>query len=218
MKLAILTANLGKFDQDHIPVLQEFPGEVVFHSWTDKNFPPVAGLTPRLQYRLPKTQGWDMFPGYDVYIWLDGAMSFERSDCVQYFMDQLGNNDMAFFRHPFGRRKIRHEVAHIEEKIKQNHPYIVPRYGGGFHKELLEIIQKDTAYKDRILYASTAFIYRNIPAVQSFLKDWLYSSVRYFTCDQIALPYLLWKHKIKVSMIDDNLFKSGYVSLMNHHR
>jgi hypothetical protein len=32
------------------------------------------------------------------------------------------------------------------------------------------------------------------------------------------LPYVLWKHDIDVHRLDMNHYKSGYVSLVSHHR
>src|ERR1035437_88783 len=100
MRIAILSANLGGFDTTpQEPVKQDLA--VTFHRFTDKDFPPIIGLSSRFQYRIPKMFGWQMFPGYDIYIWLDSSMSLQRSDSVQWLLDQLGNADMAFFKHPW---------------------------------------------------------------------------------------------------------------------
>lgn len=224
MKIAILQANLGNFDDPKDPVEQKFPHDdqlglvdCTFHRWTDENFPPVTGLTPRLQYRIPKLFGWEMLPGYDYYIWLDGGISFLRDDCALWYLDQLGDNDIALFKHP-RRRNIRQEVKHIDDHLKAGKPYISARYKNGLHQEQSDIILKDTGYKDRSLYASTTFIYRNTQQVQDFLKDWWYYQSRYFTCDQVPLPWLLWKHKLKVKTFDEPIFQTGYMSLVSHHK
>ena len=111
MRICILTAILGDFDFPVDPVEQELPDgvEIDFHRFTDKNFLPITGLTPRFQYRIPKMFGWQMFPGnYDYYFWLDGSCSLRRSDCIKWYLEQIGDNDVAFFRHP-ARRNIRQE-------------------------------------------------------------------------------------------------------------
>lgn len=217
MKIAILSANLGSFDKTKPPVKQDTKHEVTYHCFTDADFPPITGLTPRLQYRIPKLFGWEMFPGYDVYIWLDGAVSFERPDCVEWYLKQLGKNDMAFFKHPV-RRNVRQEVEHIQKKLDENNWYIVPRYKNGLHKEMLEHSLKDKTYRDNHLYASTMFVYRNTAKVRHALEDWWFYQSRYYTCDQVNLPYVLHKHKIKVSKIDENLFKIGHLSLVSKHK
>ncbi len=218
MNVAILQANLGNFDNPVDPVKQDLPDdiEVTFHRWTDDNFPPITGLTPRMQYRIPKTHGWQMFPDHDIYVWLDGTVSFKRADCMQWYLDQLGDHDFALFKHP-NRRNIRQEVEHITEHLKLGKPYITPRYKNGLHQEQYDEILA-TDYKDRTLYASTMFVYRNTPKVQAMLKDWWYYGCRYFTVDQIVLPWLFWKHDLKVKALDEPIYKSGYISLVSHHR
>lgn len=219
MKIAILSANLGNFDKpiDPVPQVTAHSHEVAFHCFTDADFPPVAGLTPRLQYRIPKLFGWEMFPGYDVYVWLDASCTFERPDCLQWFLEHLADNDMAVFKHP-SRRNIRQEAAHIEDKLSQGHKYMVPRYGGGLHKEQLAAIMADKSFHDDELYASTAFVYRDTPRVREAMKTWWFHQSRYFTCDQLAQTYALKKHALKLKVIDENLFKIGYLSLVSKHK
>ncbi len=217
MKIAILSAILGDFDTPFEPVKQETEHEVTFHCFTDKDFPPIAGLTPRMQYRIPKLFGWEMFPGYDLYIWLDGVVSFKRPDSVQWYVDQLGDADMAFFHHPY-RHSIRSEVDHIEEHLQKEKPYITPRYKNGLHKEQYQEILKWEEYVDDKLWASTTFIYRDSDEVRQMMMDWWFNQSRYFTVDQIVLPFLLWKHKLNVVDFAEPIYKTGYMSLVGHHR
>lgn len=219
MKLAILSANLNNFDTVKPPVYQDLPptiDRIDYHCYTDEDFPPITGLTPRLQYRIPKLFSWEMFPDYDYYIWLDGGCSFLRQDCATWYFSQLGDSDIAFFKHP-SRRNIRQEVAHIEEHLQLGKPYITSRYKNGLHKEQLEHILA-TGYKDRTLYASTTFIYRNTEKVREFLRDWWWHQSRYFTCDQVPLPWLLEKHGLKVATFNEPIYKTGYMSLVSKHR
>lgn len=218
MKIAILTAILGDIEDKPIdPAPQDIEHDVTFHRFTDKDFPPIAGLTPRLQYRIPKTHGWQMFPGQDLYIWLDGVVTLKRKDSVQWYVDQLGDNDVALFHHP-GRRTMKQETDHIEDHLKRLKPYITPRYKNGLHKEQYAACMADEGFVDDKLWASTTFIYRNTPKVQAMLRDWWYEGSRYFTVDQIVLPYLLWKHGLKVKDFDEPIYKTGYMSLVSHHK
>lgn len=215
MKVVVLTCILGNFDTPVDPMPQNMP--FVFHRWTDEDFPPITGLTPRFQYRIPKMLGWQMFPGYDYYIWLDGAVTFKRPDCIDYYLSQLGDADMAFFKHPT-RRNVRQEVAHIEEHLQLGKPYITTRYKNGLHREQLEEMFRDPTFKDNKLWASTGFIYRNTEEVRDALTDWWLHQARYFTCDQVVLPYIVYKHKLKVNTMNEPIFKSGYISLVSNHR
>lgn len=219
MKVAVLTANLGNFDESVNSVEQIVPNgvEVTFHKFTDSNFPPITGLTPRLQYRIPKLFGWEMFPGYDVYIWYDSSMSLQNYQSVGWFLHQLGNKDMAVFSHPW-RKTIKEEVDHIEEKLREDNKYIVSRYKNGLHKEQYKEIMQSGNYVDDSLYTSTAFIYRNTEKVQNALKLWWLHQSRYFTCDQVCLPYVLKVSGLDINVIQENQFKCAYISLVSHHK
>jgi hypothetical protein len=215
MKTAILTANLGKFDTPVDPVTQDV--EATFYRFTDENFPPIADLPPRFQYRIPKMFGWQMFPGYDVYIWLDGSMSFTREDCVQYFLDQLGDNDMVVFKHPW-RKTAKEEADHIEDHLQRGKSYITSRYKNGLHKEQLAHILGTPGYVDDELFASTAFVYRNTSRVQTALADWWLLTSRFFTVDQIAMAYALRMNGVSVTVIEDNQYKFPYLTLVSEHK
>ncbi len=220
MKIAILTANLGKFDTNTDPVKQDLPegiDEIVFHRFTDDNFPPITGLTPRFQYRIPKMFGWEMFPGYDYYIWLDGSMSLQRKDSVKWFVEQMGDKDMAFFKHPW-RNTVKEEVDHIEEYLKKGNKYITSRYKNGLHKEFYKSFIKKNTYIDTDLYASTSFIYRNNSRSVSMLALWWHYQARYYTCDQVQLPFALILTRTSVNKIDEDIFKCPFISLTSKHK
>ncbi|SRR5258705_13446793 len=223
MNIAILSANLGSFDtnpKDPVSQWSDKKGTVniIFHRFTDEDFPPIADINPRFQYRIPKLFGWEMFPGHDIYIWLDAGMSLQRPDSVEWFLGQLGEADMAFFRHPW-RGTVKQEVEHVEKKLQENNRYITPRYKNGLHKELHKLMQADSSFRDEHLFASNVFIYRNNPNVHEMMKHWWYYQSRYFTVDQIALSYAMSLTKnLTVNKIPDNLFKIGYISLVSQHK
>lgn len=220
MKVAILTANLGDFDIPHDPSPQFFPKgieKVKFHRFTYDDFPPIAGLSPRFQYRIPKLFGWEMYPGFDIYIWLDGVFSIQKDDSLKWFKQQLGDADAAFFKHP-QRRTIFEEVDYIDRKLKQGNDYIVSRYDNGLHQEQMAEIRKDRLFNDNHLYTSTAFIYRNTVQVQDMMRRWWYMQSRYFTCDQVSLPYAIFKSKIKVNTIEENQYRIPYLTEVSKHK
>jgi hypothetical protein len=214
MKIAILTCVLGGFDELHDPVKQTVDCD--FHRWADNNFPPITGLTPRLQYRIPKYFGWQMLPDYDYYLWLDGAVTLQHSKSLEWFLEQLGDGDIAFFKHP-DRNSIKEEVDHIEDHLQRGKPYITARYKNGLHKEQYAEMEK-YAYEDDKLYASTAFIYKNTKSVQWFMEEWWAKQSRYFTCDQVVLPYLLDLYKLNVKTFDEHIYKTKYLTMVSHHK
>jgi len=218
IKVALLSANLGGFDVNIENIKQNLPEgvEMTFHRWNDENFPPIAGLTPRMQYRIPKLHGWEMFPGYDFYLWMDGSVHIINPYTISWFLEIMENKDFAIFKHPH-RHTIDEEVRYIEWKLSERNMYLSRRYQNGLHREQLELIKKDLSYKDDVLYASTVFMYRNTPKVQEMMKDWWYYQSRFWTCDQVQLPYVLFKHDISVYRIDKNVFDNEYITTGERH-
>lgn len=215
VKIAILTANLGGFDTPVDPVPQNI--DVTFHRFTDEDFPPIADLPPRFQYRIPKMFGWQMFPDYDIYVWLDGSMSLPREDSVQWFIDKLGDNDMVVFKHPW-RDTAQQESDHIEEYLAKGNKYITSRYRNGLHKEQLQDMLNTPNYIDDELFASTVFAYRNTRKVHWTLMFWWLQTSRFFTVDQIVMAYALRANELSLTVLEDNLFKMPYLKLVSAHR
>lgn len=217
MNICILTANLGDFDTPVDPVEQKLPEDthLRFHRFTDEDFPPIADLPPRFQYRIPKMFGWQLEPDYDIYIWLDGSFSFTHDYCVEWFLEQLGDADIALFRHPW-RKTMQEEADHIEEYLRKEDKYLTPRYRNGLHKEQLADIQSDKSYVDDVLFTSTAFIYRNTEPVHDAMRMWWLHTSRYYTVDQIALPYAV--RNLTVNMIVENQYKIPYLTMVSEHR
>lgn len=217
-RLAILTANLNSFDKVVAPVGQRLPegiDQISYHCFTDSDFPPIAGLTPRLQYRIPKFFGWQMFPDYDYYLWVDGSLTLTEDNAARWFMEQLGHADIAVFNHPW-RKTIQEESDHIEDHLLKGKPYITARYANGLHKEQLADIQLDDNYTDDHLYASTAFLYKDSEELRDAMRlIWLHQS-RYYTCDQLAFTYGL--RNLAVKVIDENPFKASHLTHASKHK
>lgn len=226
MKVAILSANLNNFDTPVPPVDQELPDgidQIDYHCFTDSDFPPITGLSPRFQYRIPKLFSWQMFPGYDYYLWMDGEWTLKRPDSIKWYLQQLGNADMGFYGHP-NRSTIAAEVKHIDDYLhrraggKKGQDYLLARYKNGLHQEQYADILLDNDFVDETLYASTVFLYRDSEEVRDALRLWWLHQSRYFTCDQVALPYVLWKSNIVVKRFGEQIYKTGHMSKVGHHK
>jgi len=203
MKIAVITANMGNFDKQVDPVPQSLP--FAFFRVTDHDFPlRDRAMTPRLQARIPKMFGWQMFPGYDIYIWVDSSCQLSHPDSVKWFWEQMGyEKDMAVFKHP-NRKTVQEEADYIKQRLAKNCPYITPRYKNELIDEQLKEIDPSAQ-----LYASTAFIYRNIPVVQKALKEWWYHTSRFHIVDQLSMPFAL--REIEKTEIPQSYLKIPYL-------
>lgn len=214
MKIAVLTANTGSFDKEYKPVEQSIP--VDFYKFNDSNFPPRSkAMTPRLQARIPKMFGWQMAPGYDAYIWYDSSLAVTSKDMASWFLEQLGDADAVFLKHP-DRNTVREEAAFIKENVAANHYYLAPRYAGELVDEQMKELSEFNGYEDNLLIASTTFMYRNTIRVHDLMKEWWHHTSRYHIVDQLGLPYSIFKSGCKVNIIDDNYLHLKHLTHMRH--
>lgn len=185
--IASVTANMGKFDK---------PSNVDFVI-TDKDFPlRDKSMTPRLQARIVKMFMWQFVPDYDYYLWVDSSCHLKDKD---WFLQQLGYNDIAVFAHPH-RDTVQEEADYLKHRLKINCPYITPRYENEDIDGQLEEVDPTAP-----LYASTAFIYKDSPRVRRAMKEWWYNTSRYHSIDQLSLPWAI--KDLDVSVIEDNYLK-----------
>ena len=215
MKLAIISANLGNFEPEVEWAKQTIPGvEIAVKRFTDESFPPRINMSPRLQARIPKMFGWEMVPGFDCYLWVDSSRGLLRPDAAEWFYKQAQGVDLVLFKHPH-RRTIKEEAEFIRErmdKTKHKRDYLRVRYTGELIDEQLQAIDKD--YTDNCLYASTAYFYWDTPKVREGLRDWWFHTSRYHAVDQLALPYLVWKHKCSVKVLNEDVYNCQYIPVV----
>jgi hypothetical protein len=212
MKICILTANLGNFDKRIDPVVQSVPCD--FRRFTDENFPPrKASMTPRLQARIVKMFGWQMVPGYEIYIWVDSSCSFQNPDSVRWLVDQC-HGDVAVFKHP-NRGTVELEANYLKARLAKKCPYITPRYENELIDEQLEAIR---SIPDNHLFASTVIVYKNNEKVHKMMKEWWYHTSRFHSIDQLSLPYAIQKTNCEYNIIPDDYTKTPYITYVRNNK
>lgn len=212
MKIIAISANLDSFDSPIREDEQELPEGTTcdFIYFDDANFPPrKKAMSSRLQARIPKMFGWQFFPGYDRYIWFDSSLAVTNPKTVAWLVEQLGDSDIALFRHSM-RKTIREEYDFLKRAIEGKSAYFLHRYEGEWLEAQMAAIEADRNFDDNILFASTAFIYRDNERVRQAMKEWWYHTSRFHIIDQLALPYAVWRCGCKVKVIEDNVYECDW--------
>lgn len=212
MKIALISANCGGWDDEKRWVDQVIPDgwELSIHRLNDKNWPMrQRAMTPKMQSTIPKFFGWQMFPGMDAYIWVDASRTIIRQDFVTWMIGQLGEADMALFLHP-QRNTIESEVNYIKHYVSIKSPYLYSRYSEEWIDEQLSVLKSDPLFEDKVLYASTVLAYRPVETVQAATIEWWHHFTRYHIMDQLALPYVVWKHNVKVNPIKADIYNIAF--------
>lgn len=211
MKIIILSANFKNFDKE---TEWEAQGEnVIGYKISEETFPlRVNALTPRMQAKIVKCFGWQLFPGYDVYVWVDASFKM-FSGATEWLLRALADKDAAFFRHP-SRKTIAEEYEFMKKNA--NKRYIRYRYTYELLEEQYNIIAEDRTYEDTLLLCGGIFIYRNNEVMRNALKEWWYHITRYHLNDQLSLPYVLLKSGCKFNIIEDDIYKLALIPFMRN--
>lgn len=212
-RVAVISANLGGYDvPNRWPELHAPSGVTVdVHRFTDETLPPrPLAMTSRLQCGIPKWFGWQMFPGYDVYLWIDASCA-PTPIAVPWFLERLQASEIVVFQHP-ERRTIREEYVFIKARLaRPRETYLTSRYAGEWLDEQFAHIGRERL-ADLPLYASTAFAYRPGARVRRAFEEVFLHKARYLLHDQLAFPYALHRHVCAVRAVPDNYLKCDAVT------
>ena len=219
MTVAVISANLGAYDRETLwPALDAPAGVAVrVHRFTDATCAPrPLAMTARLRCGLPKWFGPEFVPGADVYVWIDASCT-PTPGAVAWFLEQLGPNDAAFFRHP-DRATVREEYDFIVARMaRRGETYLTSRYRGEWLTEQFAAIES-AGHADARLFASTAFIYRPTPPVLALLKEVWYGKTRYHLHDQLWLAHAVAAGRARVGVIDADYLKCPAFSFTRQRR
>ena len=215
MKLAVISANLGNFDEPVVHEPQSIPNDNFL--FTDENFPPRPHtMLPRMLAKVPKCFGWQLLPGYDFYLWLDGSHRLRHPDSLKFFLDSCQDYDIVATRHP-KIPNIRQEARTVRKGVRQQ-AFYRQRYLGEQGDELYSLIGNDKDYVDDLLVSCGMFMYRNTPEVQAALKDWWYFISRYHVNDQLSFPYVIRKAGLRLNVLEDGIHDAWFVEGVEHKR
>ena len=195
-------------------VPQNTKHDVTFVCLDDTNFSkrPNA-MHPRLTAKIPKMLAWELYPGYDLYMWIDQMFSIRNPDAIDWFVNELGDKDALFFPHS-GRSSIKSELDFVMSLMKTGNQYLIPRYSGERMEEQVNKYLSDQTFKDDVLIEAGAFIFnsRIVNNVEhNVFKEWFYQNCLYSVQDQLSLPYVLKKFNIDFKLANTNIYDCKYL-------
>lgn len=210
MRIALITANCGSSEcaQNYVEQVVPVGTTIDVIYLNDKNYPLRASMTPRMQAKIPKILGWQIYPKYDIYIWKDASFSVDRKDAVIWLLDKLNVNDIVFFQHP-QRFTPKEECDFLEMELAKGNEYITSRYTNE---------QYNTHWFDHSnLYAAGIFAYKNDYNVFETMRQWFMQVMTYHVNDQLSLPHCLSESYCIVGTIrDQNILHNEYFVHHNH--
>lgn len=217
MKVAVITASIGGYDpQNGIP-RQVFDGEVDFYYYHDGNLPyPLTNLNSRYKARYLKCNSHRFLPDYDVFIWLDGRVKIEGNNFVQQFIEDLGDKDMAIYKHR-NRKSVYEEVNFIAGEVTKGTPYLVERYG---HEALTReiLFYKQMGLPENYpLFMGGIFARRNTSHVNQAFEDWFIRLTEFSNSDQTMLSLICHQYNLQVNAIKWDEARSHKLFVVGKH-
>lgn len=173
-------------------------------------FPSEEANYSRLLAKLPKMQFYKFIPNdYDYYIWCDSKFTLCRRwlDYVLFLIERYKEYDFLVSEHS-ERSSIKEELDYMIYYMKKhNSENLCSKYNMAEMHYQVRTYLKDKKFKDNKLFELGFLIFsKNILKQKEFLDDW-YGHNYFFTIqDQLSLPYLCFKHKIKVCSIKQRIY------------
>jgi hypothetical protein len=148
-----------------------------------------------------------LHPNYTALVWADGAFQLQPG-FVEWMIGHLGDADAAFFSHP-DRTNIIDEMEFVYKGLADV-PYLKVRYTGEPMREQVQAyVQDGLKVKNAPLISAGLFIRRNSDKVNRAFDHWYIENTKWSIQDQLSLPYIIWKHSLRVNHIPGNLLLKG---------
>jgi hypothetical protein len=164
-------------------------------------------LNDSLLSRKIKILGHPVVNKYDVAVWIDGSVSFDKkiADFVKTYFSK--STLFAGFKH--GERNNVEEECYECVRVRKASRTAV--------KKLLKFYQKEKYPMDNGLIEATVHIKRpGNPLVKKTLKIWFHMVKNYVGRDQLSFNYAIWKTDLPVLWIYLKVFDNDWFTCSSH--
>jgi Protein of unknown function (DUF616) len=207
MHIHFVTASFNRNKPKQL-IIKSLKHKVSISSYDDYNFPSRRlAMHPRLKGKVPKMLEWK-FVDADWYVWLDDSFTVITDTLAEDVLKVAGKNKLCLFKHP-NRNSIKEEFEFMQKKLSHKSLYLYSRYDGEPIEEQVDHYLNDPSFKDNNLFSMGFFAYHK--SLKPLMLDWFIENITWSVQDQISLPYVLSKHKIKYSIFSGNILKNKYV-------
>lgn len=208
MKLVIYTAIVGDKDKLHTP-RHILPG-VDYVCFTDSQHLhspvfqirplPFHETSPVFAARKLKFFAHELFPDHDASLWIDGSKEILR-DLSPLLEAAFSASDFTALCHPTHTTIAEEADACIKgkrdsyEKINQQlQEYRKAGMEDGFNR----LVQTGILFR------------RHHQPIPDLMQAWWKAVLQHSTRDQISLPFILWKHRYKMHVLDHDAWHDNY--------
>lgn len=204
LKIAVITANIGNFDEKRTPPLME---GVDFFYYTEENLPaPLPNLNNRLKGKYIKTQPHRFLP-HDIFIWLDASVEILSADLITHCIAELSDGNDVVISHHAERHNVYDELHYIQKLIVEGNQYVIDRYAKEPLQEELDFYSREGMPDEFALFNCYCFARKNNFFVNSVFDDWWNGIIQYCNFDQTMFSYVAWKNNLRIGNLNHELIK-----------
>jgi hypothetical protein len=208
MRTAIITANIGGFDEVFAPAKQKEAYDFIY--LTENSLPfPLAQFDNRLKGKYLKTQP-HTFLDHDLFIWVDSCVEIIDGTFINFILEKLKSYEFVSSLHP-DRDNVYDEIDHIITSMKKGNKYLLDRYAKQPFAQEKEFYRNEEMPDDFPLYQGWFYATTNTPRMNKIFNQWWELILRYSNFDQSQLAYVLWKNKVDVFAMETDTY------LTRHH-
>jgi len=163
----------------------------------------------RLLAKIPRMQFYKLLPKeYDYYIWCDSKFTLCSYwlEYVLFLIERYSEYDFLVSEH-CERSSITEELNYMIRHMKDKSENLCSKYNMADMYYQVHSYVKDKNFKDKKLFETGFLVFsKRILQHKEFLDDWYGHNFYYTIQDQLSLPYLCNKHKIKVYSIKQRIY------------
>ena len=215
MKIGVYTAIFGNKDQLKLPINYKKDSNIDYLLFTDnidnaifpykvhKRAIVYDNITQNARYY--KIMGDDVLSNYDLLIWHDANIQLYHTK-IEYLVAKAENSFLTTFTHPDR---------------------------DDFYSEAMSCIRVGKDFSLRILRQAIVYFFKGMPTHQgmystgiliknikfkqeNLLLFWWLEVLNFSRRDQLSFSFMVYKKKLKVSVIDDDIFNNKY-SIYHKH-
>lgn len=194
----------GNFESAWAPLRQDVRVSTVLISdrqgskaaWLELYSPPCDFGSPRLNNRYHKMLHYQSFAPEGLSVYVDANVRPVSNLLPLFEAFQQSGADIGMYRH-YARTSVRQEAQACLARNKVANP-------DSLAEELS--FYEDSGFPDTggMWEGSVIFKRHSSSALQTAMEEWWELYSRFQTRDQFSLPFVIWKHDLKVFDLDDH--------------
>lgn len=208
MKIAVITANFGKYDSVKPIPKQSVKFDRFYFNENNNPFPSTT-LNNRSKAKVYKMLMHKILPSYDIYVWIDASIRVKSSKFISNLIRPLKDDDSLQFnvqKHPH-RSNVYEEAKFIVDKILKGSKTLSNKFTATYIGQELNYLQPQLEG----LYACGIFARSHSMAANEMCEQWFIDTVLWSSCDQMSFVNNLTKFDLKFTTYNfgnfyDNIF------------